>query len=106
MPHTPVPWVSRGGLWIAGADGEMVADCVTKFTRGRGLQENEDNAHFIIAAVNAHDELLTALEALLTTEDDPSESCYWCGDLIEGYCARDDCPGVMARDAIARARQS
>mgnify|MGYP001594828017 CR=1 FL=1 len=92
MPHTPVPWVSRGGLWIAGADGEMVADCVTKFTRGRGLQENEDNARFIVTAVNAHDELLTALEDAVHQLE---------------QCGQGSCQGTVSacRAVIAKATQ-
>ena len=109
MTHTPKPWYVTGPAepeWgldptqpeerdfdfqeIHGSDGDLVA-----------LAAGTANARFIVQAVNAHEELLAALAALLATEDDPSDSCHWCGDFIDGYCARDDCPGVMARDAIA-----
>lgn len=55
----------------------------------------------------SHADLLAALEALLATEDDPSDSCQWCGNfLVEDavHCRVVDCPGVEARAAIARAK--
>ena len=58
---------------------------------------------------DAAPDLLAALEALLATEDEANSACLWCGDIKwlrhpnGGRCAVDNCPGVMARAAIAKA---
>ena len=56
--------------------------------------------------LEAFPDLLAALEALLAAHDDISrEWCCWCGDFTGDGCASHDCPGLMARAAIAKARE-
>ena len=55
----------------------------------------------------SHAELLVAMVALLAFEDEANGTCLWCGDIKwlrhpnGGPCVVDNCPGVMARAAIA-----
>uniref|UniRef100_A0A6M3LXF5 Uncharacterized protein n=1 Tax=viral metagenome TaxID=1070528 RepID=A0A6M3LXF5_9ZZZZ len=57
MNHTPLSWYLSGGWVIRGTEAELVAEV---------LDENvEANADFIVTAVNCHDDLLEACEALL-----------------------------------------
>ena len=68
MTHAPTPWnmPARMTYTIADAQGRVI----TSMRTGRDVSPEEaiSNAHFIIAAVNAHEELLAALEELLEWE--------------------------------------
>lgn len=58
--HTPTPWRYDGEAYIFGPANEMVAEI-----RGHGARlPMEENAVFIVCAVNAHDELLRALKGV------------------------------------------
>ena len=57
MTHTPTPWTvtfaKRGGdVWLYSVDGALD-------------EHHEDNARRIVLCVDAHDDLVAALEALL-----------------------------------------
>ena len=58
--------------------------------------------------IEAFEELLAALEAILTDQDDFGWSaCRWCGRDFEAgqvLCTSDDCRGFIARAAIAKAK--
>ena len=112
--HTTGPWYAwernEAYGWITDtpeSDNDSVpygTNIIAKVQHIGHWPTSDANARFIVAACNAHDDLLAALEALLATEDDPSNFCYWCGELIgETACNFDDCPGVLARAAIAKA---
>lgn len=67
--HTPIPWTVDPEFEdqaVIGPDGVQVADCsITchpKFGK-RNDVINAANAEFIVRAVNAHDDLVKALEA-------------------------------------------
>ncbi len=53
MNHTPTPWDAGEGLVYVRASGILIADC----------QSDDDAAH-IIKAVNAHGELVRALQSI------------------------------------------
>ena len=50
--HTPTPWFVKGDQVIG--NGDVVADC---------FQLPQDNAEFIVSAVNSHEALLEAAKA-------------------------------------------
>lgn len=70
---TPTPWrVSALDYWTIVADGKRVAECVVQdeSTIGRRRdEESEANASLIVRAVNAHDALVSALEAIVNAHD-------------------------------------
>lgn len=64
MEHTKLPWHvgMRPGPIVYGWYGEQVAD-LTSVTLL--VEENKDNAAFIVRACNAHNDLVAAIEGLL-----------------------------------------
>ena len=109
--HTPGPWAAdfEDGTNVGG----MVLMAI-KTPQGlpvalipcRPVDNPKAHPHLVADAllIAAAPELLAALEGLLATEDDPSEWCYWCAALVDReVCISDDCPGVLARAAIAKA---
>lgn len=122
--HTPVPWIVRRATpqamrrcelgpdgWVPIAEREegqficIIVDCdewqgnippygAIAAIPGTG-PEAMANANFIVTAVNAHDDLLAALEVALT-----AAICPCCGrdnsDYPDTGCTSDDCPGVAA----------
>lgn len=66
--RTPLPWSldERDPALAIGPDGKPVADCVIFNPRqARPIAEAEANAALIVRAVNAHEELVAALENLI-----------------------------------------
>lgn len=71
--HTPTPWNIEGklnkhqeGLLITSRDGLSI---VAEMSGGLPFYEVEDNAAFIVRAVNCHEALLEALDAYVTMHD-------------------------------------
>ncbi len=59
--HTPLPWeISKNGNIIATV--KKGADCLIAKISSPKTPEKKANAAYIIKAVNAHDELLTAIK--------------------------------------------
>lgn len=73
--HTPGPWAVTGRDSPAGADLAIIADGVGEIgyasTRFVGCVVAEANAAHIVRCVNAHDDMLEALEAVEAMLDDP-----------------------------------
>lgn len=106
--HSPLPWkidhnmVGIGGVKVAGVEG--VANC--------GIQ-GDANAALIVRAVNAHAELVAALEGITIAEcpacsgtgkedgrfdDDACPRCGGCGEILRGGWPAD----IRAAIAIAK----
>lgn len=91
--HTPTPWVwdkSRGVVYICLRSGKRIAMMI-----GAVLAE-EDDATFIVSACNAHDDLITALKAMVAYDDTGPESHV---DFMLTY----DNAMKLARAALAKA---
>ena len=99
--HTPTPWHHNEDLslhetqLIYGPDGYLVADCGR--IQRRTKEETSQNAAFIVRAVNAHDDLVDALESFPDLHNGRVSET----DLLEA--ARDWFWGV-AQPALAKAR--
>ncbi len=65
--HTPTPWQTRGMLIISEDTKEYLADCETG-----DVDSEKANTDFVVLAVNAHDALVAACEAI---EDGPDDNC-------------------------------
>src|SRR5713101_7440822 len=118
--HTALPWKgtnSRTGIFSAGEPlgrNKIIAICTCDaVSRPRG--ENIANADFILRACNSHYELLTALEDTINVDRPDinlsTGQCRHCGrdytgdaHELAGLCPSDDCPGNLARAALAKAR--
>ena len=115
--HTPGPWQISAiqnepeKMSIIDADMCFVAEVWQTYIDGESRQQ----AHAaLIAAAPAMYEALTALlaeEDIVSIDSGPDE-CRWCGrtypDIdnegeLQVLCASDDCPGYIARQAIAQA---
>ena len=108
--HTPVPWdiAAHMTYTIADAQGRVIAS--TRTLSFLNTEEAISNARFIVQAVNAHEDLLAALERLLPEEEwsrlgetnDGSIICWVCVNTqAEGHAV--DCKIGLARAAIAKA---
>ena len=96
MQHTPIPWVmhpfsakyKNEGFCINATDEDAtrIADVTNHYH-----VPSEANAHFIVQACNAHDDLLAALE-------DATDQLEACG---QGSCAQ---TAEACRDVIAKAK--
>jgi len=67
--HTPTPWkwMPGEGQFIVAPDGTIVAEIPCQGA-------NPADGEFIARAVNAHEDLMTALERIKDLSD------YWCSD--------------------------
>ena len=70
--HTPTPWIqyldkTKPIIRIDGADGMNVASVFVHPSLTGDL--DEENAEFLVHAANCHDELCTAVAALLVLSD-------------------------------------
>ncbi len=103
MSHTPLPWMERTRTIIQFEDDplhseecielaneEDITVCYVPFSAdGVACEEGEDNAAFILRAVNHHEELVEVLRAIAETS--------W----IDGNWSHGD-PFVMARAMLAK----
>jgi hypothetical protein len=86
MGHTQLPWSVNeppDALAIVAADGREIAS-MEHDTDEMTADEGEANAAFIVLAVNAHDDLLAACEALhvrLFREQGGQENSPWAAPL-------------------------
>ena len=106
MTQTPEPWI-----WLQVEEATGKADACTCRLDAAGPDGDDSGAAFYMCPLHvAAPNLLAALEALLVTEDEANGTCLWCGDVKwlrhpnGGPCVVNDCPGVMARAAIAKAK--
>ena len=90
--HTPIPWdiAARMTYTIADAQGRVI----TSMRTGRDVSPEEaiSNARFILQAVNAHEDLLAALQVLVLTPH-----------ILDHLEANDPMALKQARAAIAKA---
>lgn len=114
--HTPGPWVSTGPhsrevvTYNTGTyRPAMTIATVNGYWDGEALA----NMHLVAAAPAMYEALTTLLpeEDIVSTDSGPDE-CRWCGRTYPDYdnegelpvlCTSDDCPGYIARQAIAQA---
>ena len=74
MEHTPIPWIIRRYTNYAGfsisSETEPLFGCIAERWEDLDDSKRSDiryaNADFIVQAVNSHDELLVAIQKLLT----------------------------------------
>lgn len=112
--HTPGPWSidavrnETEKLSIVDADMCFVADVWQTYVNGKSRQQ--DNAHLIAAAPAMYEALKDLIGDLgdLHGGSIAELQCHWCGRDYEdeeagGLCTSDDCPGYIARQAIAQA---
>jgi hypothetical protein len=90
--HTPTPWENQDGISIFSADDHEIAN-----TSRRHLSNAEAcaNAAHIVRCVNAHDELVAALEAVAdaiyeygNTDVDDIARAQWSKVIDAGHAAR------------------
>lgn len=100
--HTPTPWVelyrAEYGAVLVGADGRPVCS----LNSGWAMSPRAENVEHIVRCVNAHDELVAALDALVGIRagtDATHEDAYRAMFKGVGAAAWD-----QARAALARAR--
>ena len=109
VKHTPTPWrtaqlgerIAFPNVHITGANGRPVASTMYPMAKSDWKAEDEANACFIILAVNAHANLLEALERielLIRLAEFPSDEWIAAGRQLAEL-------GVLVRDAIALARK-
>lgn len=89
MTHTPTPWETRellNGDQVISQKGAATAHTTVHVWNGK---EEKATAQFIIAACNAHDELVRVLKTILIWDDGNLP-----GDILED-----------ARNALAKAKE-
>ena len=110
--HTPGPWHAALGLklisdvYAVGVNGQRVfiAECAT-----------QRDALLIAAAPAMYEALLSILPATDIVGGQETDNCRWCGrdytdhavetgETLE-LCSSDDCPGYIARAALAQAER-
>lgn len=64
--HTPGPWIACYDTILVESNNELVAECKS---RHYGKAEDAANAAHIAHCCNAHDQLVSALQAILDSED-------------------------------------
>ena len=99
MSHTPTPWrLARRSeydlLTVIETEDDYIADC----TEQVGDDRDEANAAFIVLAVNAHDELVAALQKIIDMNVQYAKDRY--GDAGK---AEDMACVVVARSALSKA---
>ena len=116
--HTPTPWFLAGLIKrdtpavrehpSLPAEYWEIGESEVDFPPALACVWHEEDARFMLKAVNCHDELLAALEEIIGRDDFRGGGCRWCGrDFEPGQviCTSDDCPGFIARAAIAKAKE-
>lgn len=95
MTHTALPLTCD--RWKIFSGDELIADC----HGARTYTELLDRTSFIVKAVNAHDELVSALRAY---KDDLCEGfCHdWPGEFSPDQSM--DCQGCLARNTLLNAK--
>jgi hypothetical protein len=72
MARTPTPWklALTDDTIIRGPDGSYIAAVTGDYNSESDWPCMEANAAFIVRAVNAHDDLVTALKSILRLQDE------------------------------------
>jgi hypothetical protein len=98
-PNLGLPWqlAPSSDVLVIDSDNREVADCELH-DYGKNFAEYEAKAAFIVKTANCHDELVAALNAMLTHYR--SEGC---ADPTCGVCQRSKAAEDLANKAIARA---
>jgi hypothetical protein len=106
MTSTPRPWVAAEqlqtdyeGHWIYGDTGKMVAATTTEDSVEIS-EEERANAELIVRAVNAHDELVAALQTAIDEATDHGASCSYARGTPDAPC---NCWQAQARQVLAHA---
>lgn len=102
--HSPLPWArfDADSLEIAGSDGHEICD-VFQCGGIREIDEADANTALIIRAVNNHDALVAALEALEPYLTDEAAMLDY-ASLNEGRASGFDVASVKARRALSNVR--
>lgn len=102
--HTPTPW-HVAGYGILGPKA-VLSDQICVTMNSRPVEERKANVDFIVRAVNAHDELLSALIELLTAHTIlfPSEEAG--KEAQDAWADRREKARETAYAAIAKAESS
>lgn len=111
IKHTPGPWEETydtgDNTWgvCLPEGGDILAQLI----------ENEANARLMAAALAMYEALLSILPATDIVSGQETDNCRWCGrdytdhavetgETLE-LCSSDDCPGYIARAALAQAER-
>ena len=108
--HTPGPWAVRHDDMVCSKEGRIIADCEST---SPPIAEDKANATLIAAAPAMYEALLSILPATDIVSGQETDNCRWCGrdytdhavetgETLE-LCSSDDCPGYIARAALAQA---
>jgi len=96
--HTPTPWVymSTKGIYLGCDENQKMAYAIESPSGNSWVLQldREANAEFIVRAVNAHDELLRACNALVECQGEKAPTAF---------NMKFDSAVQKARDAIAKA---
>jgi len=100
MTHTPTPWTATANIdagpygpsWTVRVDKQVVVASISGAALHGGQERAEANAAFIVRAVNAHDELVAALEGMMLPHEKGWKVTDWTLRMAD------------ARAALAKAR--
>ena len=97
--HTPTPWKAEKGRTVMHVTGQHFGVCQISTTGYRGdtpedkrmyAERAEANAAFIVRAVNAHDELVAALEDVRAYAADFTHGDRLVQEMVSGIFSRAD----------------
>ena len=105
--HTPLPWSSEydeTGHWRVYGGNKLVADVGDAEVSVAADNEWKANAAFIVRAVNAHEDLVRAINALLPFVDDAMDA----HSVMSESAVTEACRTAVAtaREALAKAEAS
>ena len=105
MTHTPIPWRAwpDGAITSGGPDNNHVVVAQVEM-ESTSEEQGMADAHLIVTAVNAHEELLAAFTNYLEAEDIYNKAVTPQATAKAGYAVREK--REAARAAIAKAKQS
>lgn len=106
----PLPW-KFNQREVTDANGECVVFRGVGNCLGGPPDDSDERTAFMVRAVNAHDDLLAALQGMIEGAVSSSINavhpsgrfCHRCGRNSEKEVHSDNCPVKLAEDAIAKA---
>jgi len=106
--HNPAPWAEDGEGSLRGADNERIVVSALHVASGhkQSFPRGPANTAFILAAVNQHDAMrsaLLALDALLGGDSVRAETIYEARSIIDKGLGRHPDPAAETAATIARA---
>ncbi len=114
VKHTPGPWeVNKSDKCLIMVSKEISPRVTQPIADVQYNKERYANAHLIAAAPAMYEALLSILPATDIVSGQETDNCRWCGrdytdhavetgETLE-LCSSDDCPGYIARAALAQA---